>query len=255
MDFDFYTLYKDFSTAELLTITQRPDEYQPEAVEAANLRLSERNIAHEDQVAVQAFYAESDRAANRKTERIDQLKGQAADLFQPVFQPSSEVAPQKWFRLFLLVLGLQYGWSLIQTLIAVYKTIAGQGSDRFDLFFLIDIGTIIYLPYFYYLLYKRKRWGWILVFAGILVGILGLPMQVYAYSVFLRAFGQGPMDMGTIAGFVFQGAVKIVFAMFLWRQDVCDLFGIRQPIKTRTVVYTSVITLLVSGGLLFLTRK
>lgn len=57
----------------VILMTTRPDQYQPEAVEAANLRLSERNIAVEDQVAVRTFYEESDRAANRKAERIDQL--------------------------------------------------------------------------------------------------------------------------------------------------------------------------------------
>jgi len=158
--------------------------------------------------------------------------------------------PQKWFRLFLLVLGLQYSWSLIQTLIGVYKTIVGGRPGRFDLTFLIDIVTIIYLPCFYYLLYKRKRWGWILVFAGIVVGILGLPLEVCAYSAYSRAIRHASMDMGSIAGFVFQGAIRIAFAVFLWRQDVCDLFGVGQPVKTRTVLYTSVITLLVFGWLL-----
>jgi len=57
----------------VILMTRRPDEYQLKAVEAANLRLSERNIANEDQVAVQTFYEESDRSANRKAERIDQL--------------------------------------------------------------------------------------------------------------------------------------------------------------------------------------
>ena len=42
MNFDFYEIYKDFPTTELLKIVLRPDGYEPEAVEAASRRLSER---------------------------------------------------------------------------------------------------------------------------------------------------------------------------------------------------------------------
>ena len=104
MDFDFYELYKDFSTTELLKIVQRPAGFQPEAVEAANRRLAERDIASEDRAAVQAFYEESDREARLKAEKVDHLKEQAADLLQPIIQPGPKVTPQKWLNIFLLVL-------------------------------------------------------------------------------------------------------------------------------------------------------
>jgi hypothetical protein len=45
MDFDFYEIYKEFSTTDLLKIVHRPDGYRPEAVNAANRRLAEREIA------------------------------------------------------------------------------------------------------------------------------------------------------------------------------------------------------------------
>jgi len=269
MDFDFYEIYKDFSTTELLKIVHRPDGFQPGAVEAANRRLSERAIAQDDRLAVHAFYEERDRDARLRAEKIDQIKGQAADLLQPIIQPSPNVTPHKWLNLFLLVLGLQYSWTMVQTLIAVYKSVvlvlfgAGFGvhervgyknaaSHLLDFNFLINIITLIYLPLFFYLLYKRKRWGWILVFAGILIGILGIPMQVYSYSRFLRAMGAERMDITRMTWFVIQNLLRIPFAWFLWKQDICDLFGVDKSTKTRTVLYTSVITLVVFGTLWFL---
>jgi len=193
MDFDFYEIYKDFPTAELLKIVLRPDGYEPEAVEAASRRLSERETTSEDRAAVQKFYEEKDRGVRQKAEKVDHLKEQAADLLQPIIKPGPNVAPQKWLNIFLLVLGLQFTWTLIQALIAVYKSVvlvifgAGFGvhervgyrdaaSHLLDVNLLINIVTLVYVPWFFYLLYKRKRWGWILVFAGILVGILGIPV-------------------------------------------------------------------------------
>lgn len=252
MDFDFYEIYKDFSTMDLLKIVHRPEGYQPQAVEAASRRLSEREMVPEDQTAVQAFYEERDRDKRQKAEKINHLKEQAADLLQP----SPNVNPRKWLNIFLLALGLQYTWILIQTLIAVYKTVVlvlfDAASHLLDINFLINIITLIYLPLFFYLLYKRKRWGWILVFAGILIGILGMPLQVYAYSSYLGAMRVEHMGVNTIAWFVIQTTLRIAFAWFLWKQDICDLFGVDKSTKTRTVLYTSVITLLVFGALMLL---
>jgi len=118
-----------------------------------------------------------------------------------------------------------------------------------DINFLINIITLIYLPFFFYLLYKRKRWGWILVFSGIVIGILGIPVQVYSYSSFLRAMRIEHIRVNTVAWFVVQSVLKIAFAWFLWRQDVCDLFGVGKTTKTKTLLYTSVLTLLVFGAL------
>lgn len=266
MDFDYFEIYKDFATQELLKILHRPEGFQPEAIDAARRRLAERDVAPEDQAAVQAFYEERDREARAKAEKMDQLKGQAADLLQPILQPSPNVNPQKWLNLFLLVLGLEYSWTLIKTLIAVYNSVvlvlfgAGFGvhepsgfwnaaTHLLDFNFLINVVTLFYLPLFFYLLYKRKRWGWILVFAGILIGILGVPMQVYAYSVYLRAMRVMQTQSIPVTTFVMQTAVRIALAWFLWKGDVCELFGIDKSTKTKTVVYTSVITLLLFGGL------
>ena len=114
---------------------------------------------------------------------------------------------------------------------------------------MINIVTVIYLPWVYYLLYKRRRWGWILVFAGVLIEILGLPMQIYSYTIYLRAMRVEQIDGSSLAWFVIQTIIKIVFAWFLWRQDICDLFRVDKSIRKRTVLYTSLITFLVFGAL------
>lgn len=69
MDLDFYEIYRDLPTTELLKIVHRPDGHQPEAVEAASRHLSQRERTPEDHAAVQAFFEEKDRDARRKTEK------------------------------------------------------------------------------------------------------------------------------------------------------------------------------------------
>jgi hypothetical protein len=266
MAFDFYEIYKDSPTTELLKVVHSPDGFLPEAVKAARRRLSEREVAPEDQAAVQAFYDDKDRHARLKAEKIDRLKEQAADLLQPIVRPGPAITPRKWLNLFLLIIGLQYTWTLIQTVIAVYRSVvrvvvgAGFGvheqtgykmaiSNLLDFSFLMNIVTLLYLPLFFYLLYKRKRWGWILVFAELLMGILAMPIQVYSYSIFLRAMRVEYMPLSAMGWFGIQTLLKIAFAWFLWRLDVCELFGVDKAIKTRTVIYTSVIALLGFGTL------
>ena len=141
MDFDFIEAYKDLSTVGLLKIVHRPDGYQAEAVEAARRRLAERDISSEDQAEVQAFYEEADLEVRLKAEKIARIKGQAADLLEPVLQPGETVTPEKWFKIFLIVLGLQYSWVLIQSLISIYKDAV---RVYFDFNFLINIITLVY---------------------------------------------------------------------------------------------------------------
>jgi len=64
----------------------------------------------------------------------------------------------------------------------------------------------------------------------------------------------GYMSAPTIAGFVIQAVLKIAFACFLWRDDVCDLFGVGKATKTMTALYTPVITFLVYGVLWLVTH-
>lgn len=56
------------------------------------------------------------------------------------------------------------------------------------------------------------------------MGIVGIPLQIYALSTYLRVLGVGRTGVNTMAGFVIQAVLMIAFAWYLWRQDVCELF-------------------------------
>jgi hypothetical protein len=269
MSFDFYELYKDFPTAELLKIARRPEEYQPEAVEAASRRLSERVVAPEDEASVQTFYEEIELEARQKAEKLDVLKGQAADLLLPILRPGTNVSPQKWLNIFLLMIGLQFAWQLIQSLTMVCRTIflvvfaAGFGvhepigfenaaSHLLNYDFLFNVVELLYLPLFFYLLYKKRRWGWILVFASILFGLLGVPMQAYSYFIYSRAARFEFIPLPSMGWLLAQTLLKVAFAWFLWRQDISDIFRVDKSTKVRTVLYTTVCSILLFGVLWFI---
>ena len=114
MNFDFYDKYKDYSNIDLLKIVRRPSEYQVAAVDGATQILSEREITQSDIDQVDNYFDEIDTETKRKTDKINSYKEKATDFFQPVFEPTSEVKPEKWLNILLLVIGLKCLWTLYQ---------------------------------------------------------------------------------------------------------------------------------------------
>ena len=60
MNLNFHDIFQHTSTAALLVIRQQPEQYQPEAVAAAEELLKERNITPEDQVEADALMKEKE---------------------------------------------------------------------------------------------------------------------------------------------------------------------------------------------------
>ena len=54
MEFDFYELFKNYSTPDLLLILKKPGDYQPEALAAARKLLTDREITAADEAEANA---------------------------------------------------------------------------------------------------------------------------------------------------------------------------------------------------------
>ena len=67
---DFLIYYSGLSTVELLKIIEQKENYQPDAIEAANKILSERNYSHDELIAAQA---ETNLVVNKKIERQEKI--------------------------------------------------------------------------------------------------------------------------------------------------------------------------------------
>jgi hypothetical protein len=85
--------------------------------------------------------------------------------------------------------------------------------------------NLIYIPLILYLLYKKKRWGWILLFADNLIALilsLGESYFFFKYQAFHH---------GSTTSFLFFILVRAAFVFFLWRKPIADFFGVADKIK------------------------
>lgn len=237
MDFNFYEEYKNYPAIDLLKIIKRPGEYQPEAVEAAMKILSEREVSQTDIDAADVYLNDIDSKAEAKAEKIKAYKDKATDFFEPILKPGPDVKPAKWLNLLLLLIVLQYLWTFYNSTKTFILFLQCRTCD-FDLIVALIIFNLLYIPLVFYLLYKRKRWGWILLFADCLFVVITRLIDTFFFFKY-----QGFNDGGTTA-LIFPLIIKSAFAFFLWRNDIAGFFGVNDKIKTQTVIITGIFTLL-----------
>jgi hypothetical protein len=239
MNFNFYDQYRVYSNVELLRIISRADEYQPEAVEAASLVLKDRNVTEEERAEVEQFFADK----KAKAEKIEAYKDKAKDFFQPIIQPKADIKPGKWLNILLLLVVLDYLWILYDTIrdVVLYLRCA---YCEFDLsFFLFSLLGIVYVPFIFYLLLKRKRWGWILLFADSGITALSRLNQM------LLLFKYQGVPVGSTTTFIVAILIKVGFLIFLWRKEISDYFNVSIKAKQYTLIFLIFVTVLAFSGL------
>lgn len=237
MNIDFYQLYKDYSNLELLKIVKRPTEYQPAAVAIATQILNERQVTTEEIQLVDQHFHDIDNTTKAKKEKIDALKGKATDFFEPVLHPSENVEPNKWVNILLFVIAIQYAWSLFGT---VRRLISFLPCDNcsFGITFFAEFLTLLYVPLIFFLLFKRRRWGWILLFADNLFSLILRVSQSYLF------FKYQSIHHGDTTSFLLPIFIKAAFVFFLWRDPIANHFGIAHETKKKTALITTAGTLL-----------
>jgi hypothetical protein len=237
MNFDFYQLYKDYSNTELLKIVKRPAEYQPAAVAVATQILTERQVITEEIQLVDQHFHDIDNAKKAKKEKIDALKGKATDFFEPVLHPRENVEPNKWVNILLFVIAIQYAWSLFGTLRRLIGFVQCDYCSL-DITFFAELLTLLYVPLIFFLLFKRRRWGWILLFADNLFSLISRVSQSYIF------FKYQSIHHGDTTSFLLPIFIKAAFVFFLWRDPIANHFGIVHETKKKTALVTTAGTLL-----------
>lgn len=237
MNIDFYQLYKDYTNTELLKIVKRPADYQPAAVAVATQILNERQVTAEEIQFVDQYFHNIENSVKTKKEKYDALKTKATDFFEPVLHPSEKIEPNKWVNILLLVIAIQYAWSLFNT---AKRLISFLQCDycSFDVTFFAELLTLLYVPLIFFLLFKRRRWGWILLFADNLFSLISRVSQSYIF------FKYQSIHHGDTTSFLLPILIKAAFVFFLWREPIANYFGIAQETKKKTALITTAGTLL-----------
>jgi hypothetical protein len=237
MDFDFHQQFKDYSNIDLLKIVRQPANFQPAAVKAAEDILSDRQISQEEISAADQHILDIENSEKNKKEKIDELKHKVADFLEPVIRPNEKVEPDKWVNILLLVIGLQYAWTIFKTvkgLIAYFKCT----YCSFDIIIAISLISLIYIPVIFYLLLKRRRWGWIILFAENLFIVISSVYQSYTF------FKYQYIHNGDTTSYLVQILIRAAFVSFLWRNSITEHFGVSKETKKKTAQIITGATLL-----------
>jgi hypothetical protein len=239
--FDFLEQYQNYSTIELLKIVERPDDYQPLAVDAAAQILKERMITEEDKSAVEKYYLEIDKKEKEQKEKLKAYKDSVTDLVEPIVYPKETVEPRKFVRILLLLIALQYAWwffNQTKRLIRIFK----HGVPPFEFLFYFQFINVLYVPIIFLLVYKRKKWGWILLFADSLFTLVLLLSEV---SFVIEGYFKSLWYFYVIF-------IRLLFLLVLWRPMIAEHFKVTLHTKRNTFFLVIAIALAFLGIVYFI---
>ena len=185
----FTELYKTFSDSDLLKIIRSPDDYQADAVVAAEHEINERQLSD---VTVEEANAEIDvelqeklRQSEKRKAVENKVKGFAksfTDTVNPLDQSIPTTAKQ--IKLIVIVFGF----------ISVFRFIKGfdmlefmffADSAEWDFYMVLYFVPLLLLPTATTMFWFRKKAGWVLLTAFLIysaIQSLGVAVQVMTFK-------------------------------------------------------------------------
>lgn len=244
MLFNFEERYKDYTNAALLQITLQPGKYQPDAVAAAEKLLLQRSLSDEDREEAADLVAGKTKTAQRKP---GQEEESLTELLERGTTAGSGVKAEKQLRLFLIGLALLYLWTLYPVVRSAVEIVQyGFASwSWIDLKYL----DLVWFPFIYYLLYQRKKWGWILLFSNSLFNLVSQVFNLFSLIVYVNT--------GHSNGLLFyciNTLIQTGMCLFLWREDIASLFGVQERLKKKALLAVTIGSVLALSLIIVLVR-
>ena len=230
----FLDRYRQYSNVNLLKIVARPDDYQPDAVTAAKAILSGRTVTQEEENEVDLHFQKIALDQSQKEHRVESYKKAIDEFIQPITRPETRLSPVKWLPLFLVLLAIQYVYQVGSTVLDIVKYIRFRAAFDWSLMYsLLGIG---YFATIFYLLFKKRRWGWILLLADNIISCMLLLSQLY----WMFGYPEG------MAAFLWQFSLRAAFIYFLFRQDVAAYFNIESPMRGKIALASAGLGVLIT---------
>lgn len=246
----FYQQYQNLSNTELLKIVQRPEYYQPEAAYAANRVLAERDVSNEEVEAVQHYFDAEDERKKTEQARIEKCKSKLNKMLDPFVYQEATVQAGKRLQVFIIAIGAQLLFMfynsckhIVQYVHLIrncetygYSFESGYNADIWTcasayLFYIaFDLPNFVYIPTVVYLLYKRRSFGWVLLFAVNLLGLFSVAGDVFIYFQMPQVGKAMPI---TLLSFF---AIRALYVAFLWNENTAALFTVSQKQKQYTAL-------------------
>jgi hypothetical protein len=154
MNQDFLKRYKEYSNIDLLKIANNENEYQPEAIEVAKYLLIDRVVTQEEIDYVEKYYHDIQYKLQSDRQKIDSYKNKVKEVVFPI-NPYEELTTNKWLNFLLLIIAVQYLWILFSTIKGLIKFFKSY-DHYFGLAIITDVIYLPYIPFIFYLLYKKN---------------------------------------------------------------------------------------------------
>lgn len=222
---DLNDVYKNWNDNKLIHIIQHPEDYQPEAVIAATNELERRKINIEE---IEFNHEpQNDNLSNLS----DDTRSKVLAINQKFNSEERETNP--FYQIFTLKGKAKDKQILYISLYFVY-----QGCftflETFNIFFdnsLIIYSTILAIIYLFcsYLLWKRKKWGWIIANLFLCAHLI-----LFSMTAYLQIFGNKESSVSTIILLKYSNLLSIINIILtcigswvLSQKSIREIFSIR----------------------------
>jgi hypothetical protein len=243
MLFDFHITYKDYSNVSLLLITLQPEKYQSEALNAAKEILASRIVTETQHAEAEMILQSEIQKKQQILNNQNVLKEKVLDLFQPILKPTKEFVPEKWLRLFLLIIILQYIYTSVFMCIGLVNILNCESCELgFGL--LYRLPSLIFIPFVIYLLWKRKRWGWILLLGNSFFIALSVIPDAISFIAYARISSDYNFTFLIWRVFLYCG-----LSFLLWKESIALLFNVSKRTKKQTAIVVLLLFVILYGGL------
>ncbi|RYZ17748.1 MAG: hypothetical protein EOO16_23755 [Chitinophagaceae bacterium] len=220
MNFDFYSQYKDWSDADLRRVLQFPNDYQPDAVAAAEAVLSERDVPLYERVPAMPETAAFGEAADGES------------ILESLLAPPERRfgwPPVAWIRAIYLCVGALVGWSVYQDGLSWYGVIASGGSVL-SLPFLVSMSVVLLQVLGAFLGLRRNPWGWRITVA---FQTLALSFALYSLYYFLFRYKYDSSGSLWFVGLFF--SLRGALVIGLCRAPLMSYFGLRPAERWKAI--------------------
>ncbi|MBJ2173069.1 hypothetical protein JBL43_02390 [Aureibaculum sp. A20] len=227
---DYSKYLSTLTNQELIEITLDPDIYEIESVKKAHEIIIERNISKEEINYATLHYNKAQDKQIDSPNYISSFQQKAIDFFKPIFSNGEDITPEKWVNSFLFLVGIQVVWILIEIITAL--------NSYLDFVTLIYYGLgLTYLSVIVFLLYKKKKWGWILLFSNHLISGVASVISILLFITFYEYADQS--DMGE---FLIGLIINVVFITFLIKREIYSYFSITTEEMKKYIKQISIFT-------------
>jgi len=248
---DFIKQFEEYSTIQLLRIIDSPNDYQPDAVEAAKTIISNRQLPEEE------IEKARDELNGEKREKERELKDNPKDVYQSVFDAVNPVhsgilIPEKAIKIISIALSGLFLFQLYRELKFIYSIFIAGYAD-WSLFLDIYFLPLLVLAAVIVLFYKRKKAGWFLLAIYLIFSAISA-IGMFIMLIKTHPAGIEALDVVISSSYIFLITHILTFIFcagiigIISKENIRAVYSISEQtmINTITITTLTMIVLLIS---------